>query len=1025
MSYHGARLSRWIMSASRRAQMLSATKRILPVGSRAGEKTMHRWLAAVVCGLVLMMPQALHALGLGEITTRSALNEPMRAEIQLLGATRDELRSLEVRLAPVETFQRYGIDRPAFLSQIQFRVRADSAIIEVTSGQPITEPFVTLLVEVVWPRGRLLREYTMLLDPPTYVAPAEASAPAPTTRSSSQATRSSGGAVQRQTQSRPSTAPAPRRAAFNGSSYEVQRNDTLWEIANRIRPAGTDVNQMMVALYEANPSAFDGNINLLRAGAVLQVPTEDSLSSVTRSSALSEVRRQNQNWRGGTGSLTLVPPDEDARTGTVASGSGASSSSGSGSSADDAALRAELAEAERQLAIRNQELARLRAQLEAQQAAEAAAGENSGSDASAATEDSAAVGAVDDSTAPTETEAPLYGETTEDGAESEVFAETETTDAAGDSEGTAEEEAVAEEPAAERPRAATPAVVVPTEEPSLIEKLLGSIWTYVAAGAAIVLGILGIAVARRRGESDTTGTWEALDAADLEDLDGTLAATGRLRELDGNRGSGDTIRKPIDPKIDDTIEDSMERTSPVDEVAPPPPAAPTAPPEEFNIEDTFSSDTAINLDQSDPLAEADFHMAYGLFDQAADLVNGALAIDSSDVGLKQKLCEIYFQWGKQDGFVEAAQNLKSSLADDDPAWNSVLIMGQQIAPAHELFSGAVVSGGAGDLDLSFDETRAIEQQDIDEALSPSTSESGQFDEVFNASDDGGTVEQLADMSGIDFEFDEEVAAESAATDETAEAPISFDDDGLDFALDGLDDAPAETSGGGTIEQPVELDDFEDIDNTAERQGLDLDSMDVLDEGTEQLTETSGDVTAEIGADLLDATGVTSVLPDDFKVDLPSADGISDDAETLLASTSGTPLEELADLASEDETNIMPLATEDSDMDLDVADLTSELRVDDLTASTQEHAIGSGDATLFSDEVFAGDADSAADTGLNLALEDTGETNIAEVGTKLDLARAYVDMGDPEGARSILKEVLTEGDEAQQEEARKLLESLGE
>lgn len=986
---------------------------------------MHRWLAAVVCGLVLMMPQALQALGLGEITTRSALNEPMRAEIQLLGATRDELRSLEVRLAPVETFERYGIDRPAFLSQIQFRVRADSAVIEVTSVQPITEPFVTLLVEVVWPRGRLLREYTMLLDPPTYVAPAETSAPAPTTRSSSQATRSSGGAVQRQTQSRPSPAAAPRRAAFNGSSYEVQRNDTLWEIANRIRPAGTDVNQMMVALYEANPSAFGGNINRLRAGVVLRVPSEDSLSSVTRSSALSEVRRQNQNWRGGTGSLKLVPPEEDARTGTVASGSDASSSSGSGSAAGDAALRAELAEAERQLAIRNQELARLRAQLEAQQAA---AGETSGSDSTVVTEDSDTVGAVEESTAPAESEAPLYGETTEDETQSEVFAESETeteaTDTAGESESTAIEEAVAE-PAAERPRAATPAVVVSTKEPSLIEKLLGSIWTYVAAGAAIVLAILGIAVARRRGESDTTGTWEALDAADLEDLDGTLAATGRLRELDGIRGSGDTIRKPMDPKIDDTIEESMERTSPVDDVVPQQPAAPTAPPEEFNIEDTFSSDTAINLDQSDPLAEADFHMAYGLFDQAADLVNGALAVDSSDVRLKQKLCEIYFQWGKQDGFVDAAQNLKSSMAEDDPAWNSVLIMGQQIAPAHELFSGAVVSGGGGDLDLSFDETRAIEQQDIDDALSPSTSESGQFEEVFSASDDGGTIEQLADVSGIDFEFDEEVAAESATTDETAEAPISFDDDGLDFALDGLDDTPAETSGGGTIEQPVELDDFEDMDNTAERQGLDLDSMDVLDEGIEQLTESSGDVTAEISADLLDATGVTSVLPDDFKVDLPSADDISDDAETLLASTSGTPLEDLADLASGDETNIMPLATEDSDMDLDVADLTSELRVDDLTAATQEQAIGNGDATLFSDEVFAGDADSAADTGLNLALEDTGETNIAEVGTKLDLARAYVDMGDPEGARSILKEVLSEGDEAQQEEARRLLESLGE
>ncbi|MEM6820110.1 MAG: FimV/HubP family polar landmark protein [Pseudomonadota bacterium] len=974
---------------------------------------MHRWLAALICGLTLMLSQTAAALGLGEITARSALNEPMRAEIQLLGATRDELRNLEVRLAPAETFERNGIVRAGFLSRLRFRVRPERAVVEVTSTQPITEPFVTLLVEVVWPRGRLLREYTILLDPPTYAAPSASNA-APVTRNAAPAP-ASGGVIQRPGRPSNAASPAPtQRPAFNGSQYQVQRNDTLWEIANRIRPEGTDINQTMLALYEANPGAFDGNINLLRAGATLQVPSEQELFAINRQNALAEVRRQNQSWRG-TGSLTLVAPDEDTDLGGL--GSGGSTSSASASDSGEAqALRSELQAAERQLALRNAELARLREQLAVQQRAESEAAQDDDEPVVAAVEPEPEVPDT------TEADAPLYGEY-EPAAEdsTEVFAESTETQDGDTTEAAAEPEP---EPVAARPQVSTPTVTTTPASESLIDQILGSMWTYVAAGVALVLALLGVAAVRRRSESDTTGTWEALDASDLEDLDGTLAATGRLREL--NKG-GDTIRKPIEAPA---LEDAMEQTSPVDEVPTPSAAPAAAPSEEFNIEDTFSSDTAINLDQSDPLAEADFHMAYGLFDQAADLINGALAVDSSDVRLQQKLCEIYFQWGKQDGFVDAAQKLKASVPANDPAWNSVLIMGQQIAPAHEMFSGAVVSGGSGDLDLSFDETRALEAADIDAAIEPASGNTGTFEEVFSGDGDTGTVEQLADMSGIDFEFDETLASSNESSDETEEAPIDFGDDdaAIDFSLDGLDDELETSSGGDTVEQPVDLDDLDaDIENTAEREGIDLSAMSVLDESTEAMTETTGDATAEIGADLLDATGVTSVLPDDFKVDLPSEpEAVSDDAETLLADTSGLVLDDLDLDAGDaaDSTNIMPLANNDGEVDLDVADLTSELRVDDISAATQELPAGNGDATLFSDEVFAGDADSDADTGLNLALDDTGETNVAEVGTKLDLARAYVDMGDPEGARSILKEVMNEGDESQQAEAQKLLEALG-
>ena len=119
----------------------------------------------------LMAPSALYALGLGEIKLNSALNQPFDAEIELVAATEEDLGALRATLASNDTFVRYGLDRPAFLGDFNFRVAKGSGgrdVLRVTSPRPVTEPFVTLLVEANWPRGRLLREYTVLLDPPVF-----------------------------------------------------------------------------------------------------------------------------------------------------------------------------------------------------------------------------------------------------------------------------------------------------------------------------------------------------------------------------------------------------------------------------------------------------------------------------------------------------------------------------------------------------------------------------------------------------------------------------------------------------------------------------------------------------------------------------------------------------------------------------------------------------------------------------------------------------------------------------------------
>ncbi len=289
---------------------------------------------------LLAAPVGAWALGLGNIELKSALNQPFQAQIEVVSAAADELLGLKVALAPPEMFERYGLDRPAFLQNLEFRIvtdRSGRGVVQVTSAQSIAEPFVTLLVEATWPRGRVLREYTVLLDPPVLLpAPATPQAVQPAeTRPA--AGSSSGGAINRPVPQQPAREPAPQASpapvsrtepeagpavsrsapprapeSVAGGAYgPVQRGDTLWVIADRFRPEGVTINQMMVAVYRANPNAFGDNINLLRAGASLHLPEATDFDQLTRTAANAEVQRQTDEWssrRASGGQLRLLPP---------------------------------------------------------------------------------------------------------------------------------------------------------------------------------------------------------------------------------------------------------------------------------------------------------------------------------------------------------------------------------------------------------------------------------------------------------------------------------------------------------------------------------------------------------------------------------------------------------------------------------------------------------------------------------------------------------------------------------------------
>jgi pilus assembly protein FimV len=287
-----------------------------------------------------------------------------------------------------------------------------------------------------------------------------------------------------------------------------------------------------------------------------------------------------------------------------------------------------------------------------------------------------------------------------------------------------------------------------------------------------------------------------------------------------------------------------------------------------SLEDTFSSETAINLDQSDPIAEADFHMAYGLYDQAADLINGALSIEPDRADLLTKLCEIYFVWGNRDAFIDAAGRLKSSVGDGDSAdWDKIVIMGQQIAADDALFAGASAAGATKAVDLSLGDDGGGETGALDMEFGDDDGGADILDLGGDSGDDIvdlGAIEEsdvAADQSAVDFVLDEtsEEAALSddeqtflAGADETAESSIveAVDMDATgemptaemtaeypeaDDTAVAADDETTETP---TIEQQ-----FDVLSGTAELPSLD----DTLGEAIADSGQ-SGDETAEINLD---------------------------------------------------------------------------------------------------------------------------------------------------------------------------------
>ncbi len=227
------------------------------------------------------------ALGLGELQLKSALNQPLSAEIALLESQGLSQWEIKPALASAADFERAGVDRLYFLTKLDFKVEGDRIV--VSSREPVNEPFLNFLIELNWPAGRVLREYTVLLDPPTFeeqsIQPLVATPYGATTET-----------VAIQPPAQPAVVNRWESEPAAPGSYKVQKDDTLWEIALSTRPdRSVSAQQMMLAIQAENPNAFiGGNINRLKTHQVLSIPDADRVRAIAMGTAVQEVERQNR-----------------------------------------------------------------------------------------------------------------------------------------------------------------------------------------------------------------------------------------------------------------------------------------------------------------------------------------------------------------------------------------------------------------------------------------------------------------------------------------------------------------------------------------------------------------------------------------------------------------------------------------------------------------------------------------------------------------------------------------------------------
>ncbi|WP_233556216.1 FimV/HubP family polar landmark protein [Noviherbaspirillum sedimenti] len=966
-------------------------------------------LSAAVLSAVLCT--SAYAAGLGKLTVLSSLGQPLRAEIELTSVAKEEAGTIVAKLASSEAYRQANIDFNPALFSLRFAIenRGDRHFVRVTSAQPINEPFVAMLLELGGGNNRLVREYTFLLDPADLrMGPSAQIAAAPEARpragSASQAPTVRTAPVPQpeaaqQSDTRPAqparragraeSAATTSQAATGDGNYQVKKGDTLAAIAGHVKQEGVSLDQMLVALYRANGSAFVGNnMNRLRAGQILTVPDAEAAKSIGKSEARGVVVAQAADFnayrnqlagqvaaaaqpktseasQSAAGKITTQVEEKpsavnDAKDKLKLSKAGAGAKTpGTGpagfaagtedliakekalaeSSARVKELEKNVTDLQKLLEIKNKDLAAQQAQ--AQASAKVAA-------ASTAAGAPAAPAAPAAATAPAAT--PAAPAVTTPSAAAPADAGQASQAAAGSDAAPADKAAAPAQPVAETPPAAPAKPAVkriappppPVEAPSFLDELLGNtvLLSSLAAGLLAGLGALGIYGMRRKK-----------NAAQYDD---SILADSSLKanSLFGSTGG-----------------QSVDTSNSV-----------------FNSSFTPAA-SQLDANEVDPIAEADVYIAYGRDAQAEEILKEALRTQPERHAVRVKLLEIYA--GRKDlrAFETLATELYSMTRGEGEDWAQAAVMGAALDPNNPLYAGARADQGSEGKAAALAAATASQDDELDALLNTTDTQQSTL----------GVLDGLEDNSAyFDNSMMSDLPAPPAAPAPQAESPAAEDAtavNSLDFDLDGLNlQAP---------EIPVSP-----LANDA-ASGLEFGSMDFSLEQNPSTADDEFDAPATTmsvdlgGDDLAFMPAEVPSLPEEAAPrDAASAEVTSLNFDLSDISLDLNPAESKPAAAAKAEPALPDLGS--------TLDFSTSSTKFDLTQSLPSFDLPQGD---FEDSLVI-DTESDSDS-----------TPDSEMATKLDLAIAYQEIGDREGARELLDEVIKGGNLDQSEKARSLLLSL--
>ncbi|KPQ30176.1 MAG: pilus assembly protein FimV [Marinobacter excellens HL-55] len=989
------------------------------------------------------------ALGLGEIELQSWLNEPLDAEISLRESRGVDPGDVFVNVAPAAAYERVGIDRHQFLSRLRFEVVTGTdgtLVVNVSSSEPLREPYLNFLLELTWPNGRLMREYAVLVDPPVYAEDSgvreQVNAPTAPASSAQPAARSQE-SVRRQAQAESSLAGGYQASSFGPTGP----SDTLWTIAQRVRPDDSvSMQQVMLALQDQNPNAFiGGNINRLKRGEVLRIPTMDQIQSRSRAQANAAVAQQNQQNQARTVDATRTADSDAAQAPVQAASSGdelrllvadgesrdteeGGSAGGDGdlpggTDAGSAVAREELEATRREneelnsrledlqdqvstlqrlLELKNTQLAEMQgsspedtdlAESELDESAESEltapidgqnelVGDDAGEPEQLAEEEGALLAESED--------VPSEGE---QAAEVDVGSDDDMTEAdQAESEAAEPEVVAAPAPAAEQPKQQTQPIAPPAADKgfpgNVIDAITGNPVYQIALGGGLVLLLLLLLLMARRNANREKAFYDQLNSDEGGEHDA------------------------------------------------------------FNLD--LGEESADHDESEDALAEADTYIAYGRHDQAAQVLETAISREPSRTDLRLKLLGVYadnqdrVSFEKQFGEIEAL--------DDGAAIAEANALRERLAEAESMPSiddleSQLRSDSFGSRDTLEDEPLEDDWKlnDDQKADQFDASEEPEIENEFGEleSDVAEETDSPDDLIEYDLSLldksdsvgaeDEKEVEESDFSSfemdlEDSESPKTDDDDfSFDFesALD-EDEAvkPAEAQSGTDVEGEAEAKPETEMETVS---GLDddLESDDVLDESfldelDAELDKVAGEDDEPEGLNLDEST------LDDLELD------VSDEDLALMEEFSETELPselEQNEKSLDEELGLEDTLSEAGHEDTDRLDQESP---EDLLADAESEPVAESDE----DDDLVPLASEALDekpeqnSALDIDENDLGEEDdfdflagTDEAATKLDLARAYIEMGDSDGARDILEEVALEGDEEQMAEAKELLKNL--